>query len=83
VKNEQPIPIKYYAAAKTGETSISDSRAHNNEDTGDSIVTTKDWFDVILHQHTIDMTSGSTGSGEEVETIPPYYALVYLMYIGD
>ncbi|HEY7822423.1 MAG TPA: hypothetical protein VIG24_06305 [Acidimicrobiia bacterium] len=31
------------------------------------------------HSHTFSGTTGSTGSGEAVATLPPYYALAYIM----
>lgn len=31
------------------------------------------------HTHTVDGTSGETGSGSAVTTLPPYYALAYIM----
>lgn len=35
------------------------------------------------HQHSIDGSTGSTGSGQAHENRPPYYALYYIMLVGE
>lgn len=37
----------------------------------------------IGHSHTVNVPTTSTGQGEAIETMPPYYSLVFLMYIGN
>ncbi len=33
------------------------------------------------HTHTFDTTSASTGSGQPINTMPPFYALAYIMRV--
>lgn len=76
----------YYSAGDGGDNGgpATGNDSYNNSGNSQNLGTTTDTTGISInsggaHTHSISGTTGSSGSGSAFDTVPPYYALCYIM----